>query len=239
MSMACHCDDPSHGSRMAGALEGFPLVGGCDNHPNGLPLACQFSSSKGSIPVNGNSKVSFLYMVEASCTATSLNLRINSTSVASARDCTRLLAAARQQVSLSSRPLCPILLRQIPQNHHGIDARTPHEPRPRACGFLTHDCHCLVCTAFWASAEPTPRRRLLASYSTDVDDFARNPCELFTLHALLSQLFGRCGRGKERSLSACAGLPSGPSLASHRHGSVVQWGCSYDSFSHWLFMGMC
>ena len=178
-------------------------------------------------------------MVEASFTATGLDLDINSTWLQSARDCTRLLAAARQQVKLSSQTLCPTLLRQIPQNHHGIDTRTPRKPRPRACGFLTHDCQCLVCSAFWASAEPAPRWRLLASYSTDFDDIGRYPRELVTLHAPLRQLLGLRGRGKERSLSACADFPLGPSLASHRHGSVVQWGCSYDSSSHWLLMGMC
>jgi len=31
----------------------------------------------------------------------------------------------------------------------------------------------------------------------------------------------------------------GPGLSSHSYGSVVMWGCSYDYFSHWLFMGMC
>ena len=161
-------------------------------------------------------------MVEASCSATSLNLGIDSTLVASARDCTRLLAAARQQVKLSSRTLCPILLRQIPQDHHSIDARTPLKPRPPACGFLTHGCQCLVCSAFWAAAEPAPRWRLIASYSTDFDDSGRYPRELVTLHAPFSQLFGLRGRGKERSLSARAGCPLDPSLAWHCHGTVVQ-----------------
>ena len=149
------------------------LSRGCDDHLMDLDTACQFSSSKGSNPVNGNWKVSFLYVVEASFTATGLDLDDKLDLVAK---CTRLhsfAAAARQQVKLSSRTLCPILLRQILQNHHGIDARTPLKPRPRACGFLTHDCQCLVCSAFWASAEPAPRWRLLASYSTDFDDLGR------------------------------------------------------------------
>ena len=176
---------------------------------------------------------------EASFTATGLHLDINSTWLQSARDCPRLLAAARQQVRLSSRTLCPILLRQIPQDHHSIDARTPLKPRPPACGFLTHGCQCLVCSTLGASAEPTPRWRLLASYAMDADNPGRYPQELITLHTPLSQHFGLRGRGKERSLSARAGCPFGPSLASHRHGSVVQWGCSYDSCSHCPFMGMC
>ena len=189
--------------------------------------------------IRDSSKMSFVCVLEVSFTATGLNLDMNSSWVASARDCTRLLAAARQQVSLSCRTLCPILLRQIPQNHHGIDARTPLKPRPCACGFLTLDCQCLVCSAFWASAEPAPRWRLLASFSTDFDDSGRYPRELVTLRTLLTGLFRLRGRGKERSLSARADLPLGPSLSSHRHGSVVQWGYSYDSSSHCLFMGMC
>ena len=164
---------------------------------------------------------------------------INSSWVASVRDCTRLLAVARQQVSLSSRTLCPILLRQIPQNHYGTDARASLKPRPRACGFLTHDCMFLVCSTLGANAEPTPRWRLLASCAMDADDPGRYPQELITLHTPLCRHFGLRGRGKERSLSARAGCPFGPSLASHRHGSVVQWGCSYDSCSHWPLMGMC
>ena len=144
-------------------------------------------------------------------------------------------------MKLSSRTICPILLvlRQIPQNYYGIDARTPLKPRPRACGFLTHDCQCFVCSAFWASADPMPRWRLLASYSMDADDPGRYTRELVTLRTLLTGLFRLRGRGNERSLSARAGFPLGPSLASHRHGSVVQCGCSYDSSSHWLFIGMC
>ena len=88
----------------------------------------------------------------------------------SARDCARLKDAAWQQVSLSSRTLCSILLRQIPQNHHGIEARAPLKPTLRPCGFLTHACLCLVCSAFQGSPEPAPRRGPIASYSTDFDD---------------------------------------------------------------------
>ena len=117
--------------------KGLPLIGEHDDHQNVPPPACQLSPFKGSSRVIGNSKTSFLCVVEASFTTSGLNLDINSTWVQSARDCTRLLAAARQQVKLSSRTLCPILLRQIPQNHHRIDARTPLKPRAHACGFLT------------------------------------------------------------------------------------------------------
>jgi hypothetical protein len=64
----------------------------------------------------------------------------------------------------------------------------------------------------------------IQNFSTDFDDSGRYPREIVTLHAPLYQLFGLRGRGKERSLSARAGCPLGPSLASQRHGSVVQWG---------------
>ena len=129
-----------HVSKLAGLLRTQVTLRRVRRPPNGPSPACQLSPSKGSSRVNGSSKMLFSYMVEASFTTTDLNLDINSTWLQNARYCTCLLAAARQQVKLSSRTLCPIFLRQIPPNHHGIDARTPLKPRPRVCAFLTHDC---------------------------------------------------------------------------------------------------
>ena len=73
----------------------------------------------------------------------------------------------------------------------------------------------------------------------DADDSGRYPRGLVTLRTLLTGLSELDGRGKDLSLTARADLPLGPLLASHRHGSVVQWRYSYDSSCLWPFMGMC
>lgn len=102
-----------------------------------------------------------------------------------ARDCARLHTAARQQVSLAFRTSWPIFLRQIPQNHNRIEARTPFKPILRPCRFLTHVCLRLVCSAVGGAAESTPPRGLRAFYSTESDDSGRDHwllCDLRTIH---------------------------------------------------------
>ena len=155
--------------------EGKAPPDGCDAGPMDPPPTHQLSPSMASHAVIVMSNMPFAGVFEASLHVPGHAFDIFTGLMQSARDCARLKDAAWQQVSLSSRTLCSILLRQIPQDHHSIDARTPLKPRPPACGFLTHGCQCLVCSAFWAAAEPTRRWRPLASYSSDADDPGRYP----------------------------------------------------------------
>ncbi len=141
-----------------------------DACPMDPPPTHQLSPSTASHAVIVMSNMPFAGVFEASLNVPGHAFDIFTGLMQSARDCARLKDAAWQQVSLSSRTLCSILLRQIPQNHHGIEARAPLKPTLRPCGFLTHACLCLVCSAFQGNPEPTPRRGPIASYSTDFDD---------------------------------------------------------------------
>ena len=147
----------------------------CDACPMDPPPTHQLSPSTASHAVIVMSNMPFAGVFEASLNVPGHAFDIFTGLMQSARDCARLKDAAWQQVSLSSRTLCSILLRQIPQNHHGTEARAPLKPTLRPCGFLAHACLCLVCSAFRGSPESTPRRRLRASYSTDFDDSSRYP----------------------------------------------------------------
>ena len=184
-----------------------------------LPPACQLSPSTASHVVLGMSSVPFAGVCEAFFTAAGHTFDIYTGWMQRARDCARLKDAARQQVNLSCRTLCPIFLRQIPQNHHGIEACAPLKPTLHPCGFLTHACLCLVCSAFWGSAEPTPRRRLRASYSTDSDDSSSYPrlTRELRMPSLLSVAVGGCGDERERK--TCRGSLRGRMLSSHSYGS--------------------
>ena len=166
-----------------GLLAALPMAPGCrvfsegkappdrrDACPMDPPPTHQLSPFTASHAVIVMSNTPFAGVFEASLHVSGQAFDIFTGLMQSARDCARLKDAAWQQVSLSSRTLCSILLRQIPQNHNGIEARAPLKPTLRLCGFLTHACLCLVCSAFRGSPESTPRRGLLASYSTDSDD---------------------------------------------------------------------
>jgi hypothetical protein len=58
-------------------------------------------------------------------------------------DDTRLKTAVWQQVSLSCRTLCPILLRQITHNYHRVDSCAPFQAQSVCVALLTHTmCAC-------------------------------------------------------------------------------------------------
>ena len=91
--------------------------------------------------VIGNCMSPFSYMVEGLFDPASLNFDINNRLLTNARDYARWRLPLGSTVSLSSRTFCPMFLRQIPQNHHMVEARAPLKPM---CGPLAHACMCVL-----------------------------------------------------------------------------------------------
>ena len=210
--------------------EGKAPPDGCDAGPMDPPPTHQLSPSMASHAVIVMSNMPFAGVFEASLHVPGHAFDIFTGLMQSARDCARLKDAAWQQVSLSSRTLCSILLRQIPQDHHGTEARAPLKPTLRPCGFLAHACLCLVCSAFRGSPEPTPRWGLRASYSTDSDDSWRYRRLLRELRmpTLWSVAVGGCGDDRERKMcrdSLRGGMVSSDSYGSRTHMRVYLWLC--------------
>jgi hypothetical protein len=190
---------------------------GCDAGPMDLPHAYQLSPPKCSQAVIAMSNVPFAGVLEASFNVTGRSFDIYTGLMQSARDCACSKAAVRQQVSRSCRTLRPILLRQIPPNHHRIEACALLKPTLRPCGLLTFACLRLICSALWGGAESTRRRRLRAPYSTEPDGSWRHPRLLRKLRTTYWPTFTIGDVDEERARSTCCGSPpiacsSAPSL---------------------------
>ena len=190
-----------------------------DACPMDPPPTHQLSPSTASHAVIVMSNMPFAGVFEASLNVPGHAFDIFTGLMQSARDCARLKDAAWQQVSLSSRTLCSILLRQIPQDHHGTEARAPLKPTLRLCGFLTRACLCLVCSAFRGNPEPTPRRRLRASYSTDFYDSWRYPRLLHELRMPSLWSVAVRGFGDDRERKMCRDSLRGRMVSSDSYGS--------------------
>ena len=104
----------------------------------------QLSSPEGSHAVIEMSNLSFAGVLKAPFNTSGCIVDFYNNSMQSARDDTRLKTAVWQQVSLSCRTLCPILLRQITHNYHRVEGCAPFQSQSVCVALLTHT----MCASF-------------------------------------------------------------------------------------------
>ena len=114
----------------------------------------QLSSPEGSHAVIDMSNLSFAGVLKAPFNTSGCIVDFFNNSMQSERDDTRLKTAVWQQVSLSCRTLCPILLRQITHNYHRVEGCAPFQSQSVCVALLTHT----MCASFAVRSrrEPSP-----------------------------------------------------------------------------------